>query len=225
MSESVLTSVEPKEFGTLDVMTKISLRVMTRIIAGTELSRDEKFLDATHAYFGGNFFTGLVMLQLPFPNAIRDIIGWPLWKYHQVFTQGKVLKTIKPVIAKRMDDYEHGRVGKDELDAVACTLRLLEHRPLEKRGKYTPLHTLSHETLQLVWAAGQSPAMSITGALYKMLECPEYVEPMREEAQRAVSKHGWSDGIFNELPMIDSFIRETHRMNPAFSCKSIYSCD
>jgi hypothetical protein len=192
---------------------------MTRIIVGTELSRDEEFLAATNSYFGGSFLTGFIMLKLPFVGRIRDTVAWPLCKYHQVFHQNKVLNMIKPVVAQRMVDHANGKIGNGQLDAVTCTLNMISKHPFDPSSAYTPLHTLSHETLQLVWAAGQSPAMSMATVVFKLLECPEYVQPLRKEAHAAISKHGWNDPIFNELPMMDSFIRETHRMYPAFSCK------
>lgn len=190
---------------------------MTRVIAGRELSRNKKFLKAMNAYFGGNFLTGMIMLKLPFRTYIRDKISWPLWKYHQVFHQDRLLKMIQPVVANHMEQFETGVDSKDGFDAITCTLKLLKEYPFEKDSKYTPLHTLSQETLQLIWAGGQSPAMSITTVIFKLLELRQYIEPLREEAKAAIAKHGWCDAIFHELPMMDSFIRETHRMHPAFS--------
>jgi hypothetical protein len=204
---------------TLDVMTKVSVRVMTRVIAGTELARNVIFLDAINRYFNGSFLCGMIMLKIPFPSWLRDLISWPLWKYHQIAHQDKVISLIKPVVARRMDEHAYGRNNKEQFDTVTCTLNLLKDFPFDQNSAFTPEHILSHETLQLIWAAGQSPAMSITTIIFKMLELPEYIEPLRHEAEAAVRKYGWNDQIFPELPKMDSFIRETHRLRPSFSCR------
>lgn len=208
---------ESKSFNALTVMTSVSLRTMTRIIAGKELSRNEAFLNATTAYFDGNFLTGFLMLKMPFRGFLRDLLAWPLWKYHQHFRQYRLIEMIKPFIAKRMEDHKLGTYNNTEFDAVQCTLNILHEFPLDGHHRNTPLHTLSHETLQLIWASGQSPAISVTTMLFKLLEEQSYIAPLREEAQAAINKHGWNDPIFNELPKLDSFIRETHRLHPAFS--------
>jgi len=220
IEENTKQFTDPNNLVALDVMTRICLRVMTRVVAGTELSRDESFLSATGTYLGGNFLTGFIMLKMPFGSQIRDIVAWPLWKYHQTFNQQRVLNIIKPVVAKRIQDHENGTLDSKRFDAVTCSLKLLDDYPFDSSSKYTPVHTLSHETLQLIWAAAQSPAMSVTAILFKLLEEPQYMEPLRSEARAAVEKHGWGDPIFNELSKLDSFIRETHRMYPAFSRKA-----
>jgi cytochrome P450 len=215
--EATNALVEPKKLAALDIMTRITVRVMTRIIIGTELSRDEKYLKAVESYMNGNFLCGLVMLNFPFAGPIRDAIAWPLWKWHQVFNQGRLINMIRPVVKRRMEEFEQGTTEKPVFDAMTCALQLLKEYPFDPSSKEPREQTLAHETLLLIWASGQSPAMSVTTVIFKLLEEPQYLEQLREEARAAIDKHGWMDPIFNELPMMDSFIRETHRLHPAFS--------
>ncbi len=39
-------------------MTKVTLQVMTRIIVGAELARNQRSLNTINTYFGGNFLCG-----------------------------------------------------------------------------------------------------------------------------------------------------------------------
>ncbi|KAH8197401.1 hypothetical protein TruAng_008424 [Truncatella angustata] len=213
----LLKDGESKRLPALDFLTAISMRTMARIIAGRELARDEVFLKATTNYLNGNFITGFIMLNLPIEGSLRDWVTWPLYKYHQHFRQQRVINMIKPFVAKRMEDHRLGIRGKGEFDTIDATLDLLHEFPFDPNARNSPVHTLAHETLQLVWAGGQSPAISAGSIVFKLLEEPSYVEPLREEAQAAVEKHGWTNAIFNELPKLDSFIRETHRLHPVFS--------
>jgi len=208
---------ESGSFTALTTITSISLQTMVRVIAGKELSQNDTFLNATLAYFDGNFLTGFIMLKMPFRGWFRDMVAWPLYKYHEYFRQKRLIKMIKPIIAKRIEDHDLGVRDKEENDTIQCSLNILHEFPLVKNAREGPLDTLAHETLQLVWAGGQSPALSTTTVLYKLLEEPSYIEPLREEAQVAVGEHGWTDAIFSHLPKLDSFIRETHRLHSSFS--------
>lgn len=195
---------------------------MTRIIAGVELAHDEKFLKAMTSYFTGNFLTGMIMLKLPFIGRLRDIVAWPLWKYHQVFHQERAIAMILPHVARRIDEYSRGVIDIIRFDAISCTLDQLKATPSEDPSSTDTLHTLAHETMHLVWAGAQSPAISLTAVLFRLLECPEYMAELREEAQAAIQKHGWHDSIFKHLPKMDSFIREVHRFEPFFACKPFF---
>lgn len=210
---------ESGSYTALTTITAISLQTMVRVIAGKELSQNDTFLNATSAYFDGNFMTGFIMLKMPFRGWLRDIIAWPLYKYHEYFRQRRLINIIKPVVAKRIDDRGLNIRVKGEQDAIQCTLNILHEFPFDNNAREGPLDTLSHETLQLVWAGGQSPALSVTTILFKLLEEPSYVEPLRQEAQAAIDQTGWADPIFNNLPKLDSFIRETHRLHSSFSSK------
>ncbi|KAF2258646.1 cytochrome P450, partial [Lojkania enalia] len=203
-----------KKIATLDVMTKICLRIMTRVVAGKELSRNEEFHQDALAYFQWNFLCGFIMLKLPLPAKIRDLVTWPMWKYHQCFRQEKLIKTIKPIVSIRLKELNAS--DEQEFDVIRCTLNLLDDYPLDSQSKYSPAHTMAHEALQLIWASGQFPAMTTTTMIFRLLEDKEYMEPLYQEAHAAIRKHGWSDGIFNELPKMDSFIRECLRFDSAF---------
>lgn len=172
-------------------------------------------------FLKGTFLTAFIMHKLPFSPKVRDVVAWPVWKYHQVFNLYRVINTIKPVVAQRMEDFEKGRIEKDRFDIITCALRQLDEHPLNKDSEYTPEHTLSHETLHILWASTQSPARSVTSVILKLMEENQYVEPLRKEAKAAIDKHGWNDSVFNELPMMDSFIREIHRLNPIMPRKSL----
>ncbi len=64
--------------------------------------------------------------------------------------------------------------------------------------------------------AGLIGSQLITFALYNLSKHPEYLGPLRAEILR-------SGGVLlnhqnNELPMLDSFLKETARLNPVTIC-------
>ncbi|KAI1823896.1 cytochrome P450 [Xylaria intraflava] len=208
---------ESKTFNTIELMTNILLRTMTRVIGGRELSRNEKFLEGIKAYFNGIFLTGSTMLKMPSNPWIRNFLAWPLYTYHQRFRQQPLIDMIKPIAARRLQGDRSGIDEKHDFDIIQCSLDRLDEFPFDKNSRTSPIQTLSQEILHMVWASGQSPALIMASVLYKLLEEPSYIEPLRDEVRLAVKNHGWTDGIYRDLPKMDSFIREINRVHPGFS--------
>jgi len=55
--------------------------------------------------------------------------------------------------------------------------------------------------------------MAFTHALFDLATHPEHLLPMREEAERVVKEQGWSKAALNSMVKIDSFLRESQRLN------------
>jgi cytochrome P450 len=60
---------------------------------------------------------------------------------------------------------------------------------------------------------------TFTQALTNLALYPEYLEPLRREAEAALRKHGWNKAAMNELQYLDSFFKESMRMNSLGSSK------
>ena len=54
---------------------------------------------------------------------------------------------------------------------------------------------------------------TLTHALYDLAAYPEYVEPLREEIARAVQRDGWTKTAIDNMDNIDSFLKESMRLN------------
>jgi len=50
--------------------------------------------------------------------------------------------------------------------------------------------------------------------LYRLLSHPEYIGPLRQEVEAAVAEEGWTKAGMDKMRMIDSFLRETQRVDP-----------
>jgi cytochrome P450 len=59
--------------------------------------------------------------------------------------------------------------------------------------------------------------------VYQVLMTPEYLEPMREEIRNAVDTHGWTDKALINMPLVDSFLRETNRLYPNGAGTALFS--
>jgi cytochrome P450 len=54
-----------------------------------------------------------------------------------------------------------------------------------------------------------------TQVLYRLLENPKCVEPLRQEIEAAVAEEGWTKAGIDRLHRLDSFLRETIRTDTA----------
>ncbi len=54
---------------------------------------------------------------------------------------------------------------------------------------------------------------TFTNALYRLLSHPECIEPLRQEIETAVSEEGWTKAAIDKMHKIDSFLRETQRLD------------
>ena len=50
---------------------------------------------------------------------------------------------------------------------------------------------------------------------------PRYMQPMRDEVESAVSEEGWTRNAISKMYKIDSFLKETQRINGIGSCAQV----
>lgn len=59
----------------------------------------------------------------------------------------------------------------------------------------------------------------MTNALYHLAAEPQYIQPLREEAEAIVSTEGWSKASVDKMLKLDSFLKETQRVNGIDGCE------
>ncbi|MCJ1380212.1 hypothetical protein MMC17_003315 [Xylographa soralifera] len=206
-------NTEPTSFPAVTLFSNLTMRTVSRVIMGEELCRNKDFLKVSQAYFQGNFLTGVILLKLPL-GVLRSVFAWPI-----AFVQRRKLRQligiISPVVKKRMQEQALS-TRTPRVDAIEWTIKQLNEHPISPNGS-KPLWRISSELIQNLWASGASPGAIITQMLFHILEDINYLEPLRQEAEHAIAKHGWSEKIINDLPLQDSFIREVNRLHPVFT--------
>ncbi|KAH9975529.1 cytochrome P450 [Lactifluus volemus] len=55
--------------------------------------------------------------------------------------------------------------------------------------------------------------LTLTQVLYRLLSHPECIQPLREEVEAVVAEEGWTKAAMDKMFKIDSFIRETQRLD------------
>jgi hypothetical protein len=59
-------------------------------------------------------------------------------------------------------------------------------------------------------------------ALLDLATYTSYIEPLREEVERVINKQGWTKAALGDMTKIDSFLRESQRVNGFGSCMSFF---
>lgn len=68
--------------------------------------------------------------------------------------------------------------------------------------------------IRLSLAAIHTTTESLTLAILDVCRHPEIVAPLREEIIRVVGENGWAKTTLYKLQLLDSFLKESQRMNP-----------
>jgi hypothetical protein len=53
----------------------------------------------------------------------------------------------------------------------------------------------------------------LTQVLCRLLSNPEYIEPLRREAEVVIEEEGWTKAGIDKMCKLDSFVRETQRID------------
>ena len=76
----------------------------------------------------------------------------------------------------------------------------------------------------IVTYSNYSSTQTFTQTLYRLLAHPEYIEPLRQEVESVVAKEGWTRAGMDQMHKIDSFVRETQRLDgPIISPSNSFS--
>jgi aspirochlorine biosynthesis cytochrome P450 monooxygenase len=121
---------------------------------------------------------------------------------------------VVPELERRMREQLNDPNAPKENDGIQWNLDL----PLASPKEGLPLRH-AHRILHLSFAATGTVAILITHMIYNVLIYPEYLEPLREEISACTAAHGgWTEKAMNEMWKLDSFIRETLRVQPPSVC-------
>lgn len=186
----------------------IAHRTASRIMIGEEISRDERFIHFSMSFVESIFTNALVIVNLPL-GPFRNWCAWPLSILHRRKLE-KCVKMLLPIVALRLNEQQSEDKLPVRLDGIEWTIVFAGSDPRDKDPR-----RIAEEVLHNLWAGSSAPGGLITEMLYQLLMEPKYIEPLREEIQKAISESGeWSEKALNGLPLQDSFIREINRLYP-----------
>lgn len=156
-----------------------------------------------------NVFT-TVMLLRAMPKLLHPIVAPLLPSYWRVHAN---LNTAKKIICPIVEERRAKQAENDpEYQKPNDMLQWMMDAANENDGQP---HKLAHRQLLLSLASIHTTTMSTAHALYDLCARPEYFEPLRDEVNQVLREDGgWGKTTLNKMRKLDSFLKESQRLNP-----------
>lgn len=195
-----------------DTMRTMIARASSRMMGGLALSRNREWLETSVS-----FTTNAWM-------AAQRLKSWPSWTrgiVQRFISEMTALRTNMKVARRAVSPLVHSRISARE-DEKEKPVDLLQMLMDGAEGNDNTPQFLAYTMLAVAFAAVHTSSSVPTHIIYDLCAYPEYIQPLREEAQATLDKHGsWTRAALNDLVKLDSFMKESQRFNPLVFSKPI----
>ncbi|KAJ7882345.1 cytochrome P450 [Mycena olivaceomarginata] len=216
---------EWKSIPVLPMIMAVVSRVSNRLFVDLPLCRNQTYLEnnvqfAIEVIQSGqriHLFPKLLHPQVPFIYSRTPLESSSIYVAGRLVAPfisrknksfGVALETLGPVVAERLSkENELGPnwPGKPN-DLISWLLE-------DAEGEERKMPALVMRILFANFAAIHTSSMTFTHAIFDLTTYPEHLLPMREEAERIIKAEGWTKAALNSMVKIDSFLRESQRLN------------
>jgi len=183
---------------------QVICRTSSRIFVGTPLclNRDYQKIALNYAV---NVMKLAYILSV-FPKLLKPIIARMFSNIPSQVRQ--TMRFIEPMVNERFEKMDE--LGEAWEDPPNDLLMWLMN---EAKGVERSLEGLARRLLFVNFASIHTTALVLTQVLCRLLSNPEYIEPLRREAEDAIAEEGWTKAGIDKLRKLDSFLRETQRID------------
>jgi len=194
------------------VVLDMVARLSSRVFLGLPLCRDTEWLEIAKGYTVAVFMAASELKEVS--PILRPLLHWfkpGCIKARRQVRRAHVL--IDPEVEKRKRRVEDAKAAgmkpPKTADAIGWMYELANGRPCPYTVAQLALTTVAvHTTTEVT-----------TRALIDICARPELVTELREEVIQVIGDNGWSKVALSQLRLMDSFIKESQRLNPLGSCK------
>lgn len=196
-----------------DIIVRVVARVSARVFLGPEICRKEEWL-STSIHFTENVYEVIITLRM-LPSFLHPVIAPLLPAYWRVLRDISTAKRIIcPIVEKRLRGMQELGDLFDKPDDLLQWMLDIGNADELKPEK------LAHRHLMLSLAGIHTSSMSTAHAIYDLCANPEYFEPLREELSSVLAESGgWKKAIIPKFRKLDSFLKESQRVNPPSLCE------
>ncbi|KAI4098829.1 MAG: hypothetical protein L6R37_006283 [Teloschistes peruensis] len=174
-------------------------------MAGLATAKNPEYLEAA-AQYPQDVLVGGEALQVS-PAFLAPAVISVITRNHRALNT--MLRYLEPLIERGNTRTYPESVGEEEpLDVVQCIIDAI------RKDDGWDARKVLGEALALWFGSVHQLAMRFVYALYDICEHPECIGPMREEIEQFGD--GWVSSL-DKLPLLDSFLRESARLNPSDS--------
>jgi cytochrome P450 len=183
---------------------------------GAPLCEDEEWLSTALTYTENTFIT-IICLRI-FPDSIKPLVSLFIpHAYRVTWALRKAKRIIVPLILERQrreqSDPNYTK-PEDFLQYMMDGANEFDGQP----------DKIAHRLLILTLAAVHTTSMAATQTLFDLCVHPEYIEPLRQELVDVLEQEGgYKKQALTLFKKMDSFMRESQRLNPPSLRKSVGS--
>ncbi|KAF8522680.1 cytochrome P450, partial [Gautieria morchelliformis] len=179
-------------------------RVTSRIWVGNPGCRDAEYLKMS-VKFGLHVMVVSRIINL-FPAVLKPLIGTLLSYYNPSLKKATLY--IKPLIIERERLLHRNGWDWSELPVRDDLLSWLMR---SEGGPHFDYSCLVSRIMNINLASLHGTSLVLTQVMYDLVSRPSYVALLRDDITRQVNKHGWTKTSFDNMTMLDSFIKESMR--------------
>ncbi|KAH9834049.1 cytochrome P450 [Rhodofomes roseus] len=206
-SETIGSKLKDDEWTGVNVLMSMAViisRASNRVFVGLPLCRNEDYLHIVRQ-FTFDVSKGRFILSLS-PRFLKPFVGRFIPWARRAMRNGSVY--LRPMIEERQRKLKE--MGDEWTDKPNDYMMWMIDEA-NRQGESTQV--ILEGIMVSNFAAIHTSSSSITQALYHLAESPEYADLLREEVESVVSEHGWTKVAMNKMWKLDSFMRESQRIN------------
>ena len=198
-------------------MVRIIAGTASRMLGGTRVSRDLEWLE-TAAHYSMDVVTVAMQLR-PYPSFMRPFIA--------PWLDGTKVLARHLEVAKRVFKNEF----EQKLSSTPFNEEKSQNKPIDMiqwmsesaQGSDRNADVLCKNMLFMSLAAVHTSSATLVHALYDLCAAPEYMKDLREEAEKVTSEQGFTLAAISSLKKLDSFMKESQRMNQTVLSKCSFT--
>lgn len=195
-----------------NVLLRVVARISARVFVGPDICRNEEWLHTSIHYTENLFITSITLRMVP--SFMHSVVAPLLPSYWRIRANLRAAKRlIGPVVRARWAaEPPPGYEKPADLLQSMMDIALPHEAHPDK---------LAHRQLLLSLASIHTTTMAVAHAIYDACANPQYFEPLRDEMVEVIGQNGGvQKAMLTELKKLDSFVKESQRMNPPSLCKS-----
>ncbi|KAI9441480.1 cytochrome P450 [Lactarius indigo] len=192
----------------VETVQRVVCATTNRVFVGAPLCRNQDYL-TLNLNFAANVIKFAAVISL-FPKFLKSTVARVLSNLPSQIQQE--MEFIRPMVEERFARMEE--FGEDWDEKPNDMLMWLMN---EAKGAERSLGGLARRLLIVNFVAIHTTSLAFTKVLFHLLSNPAYVEPLRHEVETAVAEEGWTKAGMDKMHKIDSFVRESQRVDNILS--------
>ncbi|KAI2642346.1 cytochrome P450 [Xylaria nigripes] len=194
-------------------MLEIIARASSRVFLGLDLCRNRRWLEVAKTYTVDSFSLTYMMRMVP---AIVRPLAYLLLPHSSRIRKSvrDARKLIVPELEKRKAVVDATRATGEKPPKIADSLGWMYDVASSKDVVRSKNVDIVAGQLALVMASIHTSTEGVSRALLDLCKYPEIVQPLRDEIIEVVGREGWEKTTLYKLKLMDSFLKESHRVAP-----------